>query len=480
MRWKQLIFALLMIPAAVVAQTEDACPVIVRTALDLTRTNCDGTALNEACYGHILLDAQARPDVEAFQFDQPGDIVDLLEVESMRLSAMDTQLGQWGVLLMEVEAEVRRLTESLTDDAATPASDEPTLLDVQMLLFGDVQLNDANRFIQLVASEETSIYLQPDEDSGDIGTLDEGARIIANARLADSDWLRVRFSDAVTGLGWVRATDFVPNENIQYLEELTPDEAGTIPEDARARFGPMQAFTIQTGRDDAPCAEAPNSGLLIQTPEGAAAVSLWLDEVVIQMDATAFVQATPGGDLTIDVLEGSVSAEAFGDTQVAYEGTRITIPLDDEAAAAGAPEELSAMDADAVQSLPVGLLDNPVEIPTPFEPNSGQPVSGDWAFQWGVSELTCPDGTTVPFVSDGTPATITLQDQGLLLSGTPYTAQGSGIYRGTYTDANGNLHQDTLRVVSHDRIEGEKVLDLVSPVCTLNVPFSLSLMSPFD
>lgn len=473
MRLKQLIFALLLIPSVALAQ-DATCPTIVETALNLTRESCDGTENNEACYGHILLDAAPRPGLDEFQFEEPGDIVDLLAVESMRLSAMDTRLGQWGVLLMQVEAEVQRVADTLDSEEGL------SVADVQMLLFGDVEFSDANRFLRLTALEDTTIYTLPDTTSDAVNTVPEGESVIVNARLEDNSWYRVRYTDRAAGLAWIQADALELNEEIDYLEAIPLDSVELIPASARARFGPMQAFTLSTGVNDAPCAEAPNSGMLIQTPEGVASVSLWLDEVVIQMNATAFVQAEAGGNLTIDVLEGAVELEADGEIVTAYAGTRVTVPLNDELGLAGAPPELAPLDTQAVQSLPVGLLDNPVDIPTPFDPSAGVPLSGDWRYQWGVASLTCPDGTEVPFVSDNTPATITVQDEGLQLSGVFYQARGNGIYRTTYTDGNGNLHQDTLTVQSLDFINGEKVLDLVSPVCTLTVPFSLSLISPFD
>jgi hypothetical protein len=68
----------------------------------------------------------------------------------------------------------------------------------------------------------------------------------------------------------------------------------------------------------------------------------------------------------------------------------------------------------------------------------------------------------------------------LYWNATGYQQTAPGVYRGSYVDGNGNLHQDTLQVIAADRIIGEKVLDLVNPVCTLNVGFRLQLATPAD
>jgi hypothetical protein len=100
-----------------------------------------------------------------------------------------------------------------------------------------------------------------------------------------------------------------------------------------------------------------------------------------------------------------------------------------------------------------------------------------WSFAWGSDSLECPDGTQVPFESAGVPSEIRVEDEALLWDAIRYTQVTPGVYTGSFVDGGGNLHQDTLQVLAPDRIAGEKVLDLASPVCTLNVTFTLQLVS---
>jgi hypothetical protein len=447
------------ITAEATPDTAQSCPRIVRTALDFTEQNCSGTSLNEACYGHIRLEAQPRLNLETFDFDDPGDIVELIELESLQLSALDTNSGQWGVMLMEVEANVEGV---IRPD------------DVQLLLFGDTRLEDAATFARVTATADLDIRRTPSETAEAVAELPADEAIQANARTDDGDWLRVRFSAEAAGLGWIPADAITTDDDINDLSVAAaePDE-----DDLSARYGPMQAFFFESAGRDAPCAEAPNSGMLIQTPEGVASVTLWLDEVVIQLDGSSFVQAQPGGNLTVNVLEGSARVESRGESRTAISGTAIDVSLDDDGLADDVPSEPRAFNAEDVQSLPVGLLDDEVTVPEAAQLNAGEPLPGAWQYQWGVNELTCDDGTTVPFTSGDEPAAIQVQQDSLTLSDLRYNEISTGVYRISYTDSFGNLHQDTLQVIAPDRIDGTKQLELVDPVCTLNVPFRLQLIN---
>ncbi len=294
-RW--LLFLLLLaVPTLVQAQqsesTQEAqpntCPMIVQTAITLTNQRCEPTELNQICYGHLVLDAQPRTGLADFGFSEPGDIVDVIEVQSLRLSALDTDTGRWGVVRMQIEA-------NLAESIDTPP-------EVQILLFGDAELNDASQFLAGQALEAAIIRQQPDTESPVLISLEAGDEVTANGRLPDSSWLRINLG---RNNGWIRADLVTMIGDIETLTGLSPDTHSQLENEILAQFGPMQAFYFRSGVDDAPCAEAPNSGLLIQTPEGVASISIWLDEVVIQLDATAFIQAQPDGNLVINVLDGT-------------------------------------------------------------------------------------------------------------------------------------------------------------------------------
>ena len=453
---------------------EAGCPELVTMALEQTETECEDTGLNEACYGNSSMDAQPRPGIPEFTFSQPGHKIDLIDIESLRLSTMDVAIDQWGVTMLYVEG---RQADRASDDDGVELGEDA----VQYVLFGDVEIGESTTFLGVTALEALAIRSRPTTDSDPLAELADGVSIVANGRLEDSTWVRVRLPGDNSNIGWIKAEFVVPDGDgdLEELAAIPFEVANTEEPGERATYGPMQIFSFQSGQDDAPCAEAPNSGILIQTPEGAASISIWMDEVVITMDATAFVQVEPGGDMTISILEGSAQVEADGVSRTIIPGTQVTVPIDDNLVAVGQPSAPEAFVMENLDNVPVGLLDEVVTIPQPVNIQPGVPFEGNWLFSWGVQSRTCPDGTEIPFSSIGTTGTITAQEGGVFWHGVLYTQTTQGVYTATYADDNGNLHRDTLQVQAGDRISGEKVIELVNPVCTLNVPFSVQLISSF-
>jgi len=458
-----------------------ACPAIVENAITLTEVGCEGTGLNQACYGHLVLDAEARSGASELDFGEPGDIIDLVEVASLRLSAMDVLTGQWGVVLLQLEPFVAEDDSGPIFPEATPLP-EATEMPVEdqaatILLFGDVELEDAVQFLSVTATAEVNIRERPSIDSPVLGTLGESEALTANGRLESGGWVRVRLPEELGSVGWIAEDLLEVQGDPETLLTITEEQAFSDTPDELAEFGPMQAFYFRTGDEDAPCAEAPDSAMLVQTPEGVASVNLWMDEVVVQLDGTAHVQADAGGELTLSVLDGTAEVTLDGQTRTVVAGQQVGVELDESLSPAGPLSDPEAYDLDELGSLPLGLLPEEVTPAAPLTLAPGTPVAGRWRFTWGVESETCPDGTVIPFVSSGELAEIRVTAEGLTLGGIPYDLVTPGIYSGSYVDGSGTLHQDTLSVVASDRILGESVLDLISPVCTLNVPFALTLVS---
>ncbi len=154
------------------------------------------------------------------------------------------------------------------------------------------------------------------------------------------------------------------------LPETLPGEAATVvlfgsvavlrDDSAGPEYGPLQAFYLTTGLHDAPCAAAPDSGILIQTPQGGGTVTLRVNAVTVALGSTVYVQALPGGELVIYVLEGSARVEAFGAAATVPAGSVVRVPLDGNGTASGPPGTPEAFDAASLAALPVGLLDRAV------------------------------------------------------------------------------------------------------------------------
>jgi hypothetical protein len=124
----------------------------------------------------------------------------------------------------------------------------------------------------------------------------------------------------------------------------------------------MQAFYFKTGLSDAPCSAAPDSGILIQTPQGAGKINLTANDVEISLGSTAYVQAQASGFMTVSVVEGQGTVTAAGTTVSVPAGTRARVPLDNALQANGAPIGPEPYDDARLAVLPIGLLTDAITI----------------------------------------------------------------------------------------------------------------------
>jgi hypothetical protein len=323
------------------------CPEIVTGALKTADRLCEKAGRNQACYGHITLEASPQPEVAEFVFDEEGDVVNVVDVQTLRLSAMDETTGSWGVALMRVQAGLKDVS-----------SVEPVIL----LLFGDVEIENAMTMpsstvdVAVVAGDTVNVRSTPSAGAEIVGRLRTGQIVTATGRLVDGTWLRIALPNS-GGVGWVYAPLLEAKDGIASLDVV---EGSSSP-----AYGPMQAFYFRSGGSDTTCPQA-NNGLLIQTPEGVAQVSLLINEVDIQLGSTVFFQAQPGEAMTISVVEGSARVEAAGGAEKAYAGSQITVPLTDDLKPAGPPEPPKAYDMSEMEFLPVDYLARPISVHAPL------------------------------------------------------------------------------------------------------------------
>src|SRR5262249_2613437 len=90
LRWSQSTFTGTNI---VMAQTP-SCPEMVKKALDSANQICSALQRNQACYGNTLASANPRAGSN-FTFTKPGDIINLKDLQTLKLTAYDPQAGTW-------------------------------------------------------------------------------------------------------------------------------------------------------------------------------------------------------------------------------------------------------------------------------------------------------------------------------------------------------------------------------------------------
>ena len=342
-----LLMAVFSVPVTALAQV---CTGIVQQALEATHARCDELGTNQACYGHARLEAQPQAGLPEFTFQAPGDIINVTALRSLRLSALDEQTGIWGVARMAVQPS---------------APDVDPGEQVTFLLFGDVEIQNlipqpSATAASVLSQLNVNVRREPSLEAFVTRTLVSGEGVVARGRTEDNRWLYIQTSDGE--YGWVSAPAMQIEGGIAAVNAIEP---------WTTNFGPMQAIRLETGEDGVLCDDMPESGVLIQTPDGVAEVSLWINEVKVRLGSTAYIRAGRNREMRITMLEGQAQVEAQGETVTAPAGTELTIQLDQNLAPVAPPSVPQQIQA-PVNNLPVQDLERPVPtllptvvLPTP-------------------------------------------------------------------------------------------------------------------
>jgi hypothetical protein len=334
------LLALLSFGPLIAATGYDVCSELVKTALQATNDVCEATSRNSACYGHLKLQAEPQPGFGPFSFDKVGDTVSVAHMNSLRLSPMDMLTGTWGVALLRLQADI--------------PDDKPQ--NVNLLLFGDVEVQNLAPEAVLInvtlnSAGNVNVRRDPENTAFVMGTLTDRQSVTARGRSEDGAWIYIDFPGETNQKGWVRRSFVRTDEDLSTLNVIEPN---------LTQYGPMQAFYLKTGSKRTSCEEAPNDGLLVQTPEGVAEVRLWINEVKIRLGSTAFITSSPGNSMTIKTLEGAAHVEALGVEQVAVAGTGVTIQLNEHSGASAPPSAPKAYTSTEIENLPVDNLDREI------------------------------------------------------------------------------------------------------------------------
>jgi hypothetical protein len=128
----------------------------------------------------------------------------------------------------------------------------------------------------------------------------------------------------------------------------------------------MLAVTISTGIGQPDCEEAPQSAVMIQSPEGSQ-VAMNINGADVTLGSTAYVTTNPETQrMTFAVLEGTGVVSAFGVSQVVIPGMKTGVQLGggpNGLLASGPPNEPAPYDFANIQHAPVQLLDRQIVVP---------------------------------------------------------------------------------------------------------------------
>ncbi|PJF28701.1 MAG: hypothetical protein CUN52_12115 [Phototrophicales bacterium] len=164
--------------------------------------------------------------------------------------------------------------------------------------------------------------------------------------------------------------DTLPGQNVTFIlfGDVMLENATTPEQVENGEFTPMQAFYLKTGIGDAGCSEAPDSGLLVQTPKGVGEIAFNVNGVDVTMGSTVFFQATNTDQLTATTIEGSAVLTVDEQSFPVLAGTRFGIERVDTIIQTLSDFPQSYADIlDRLTVLPLRLLDREIQIQPPLD-----------------------------------------------------------------------------------------------------------------
>lgn len=166
--------------------------------------------------------------------------------------------------------------------------------------------------------------------------------------------------------------DTVPGQNVTFVLFGDVELVNNVSTEqiANGEFTPMQSFYLTTGIGDARCREAPESGMLVQTPEGVGEISLVVNEVNVQMGSTVLFQADAQNNLQLTTLEGAAVVDTEDTAYPVIAGTRFNLNVTqsvDGRRFIPLPDLPAAYELERLEALPVGLLDRRIELRQPLD-----------------------------------------------------------------------------------------------------------------
>ncbi len=213
---------------------------------------------------------------------------------------------------------------------------------------------------------DLSAEAQPDvsefvfEESGDVVDVDD----ILTLELSQLDEELGTWGVAVMSLQ-ADIPNTLPGQNVTfilfgdvYIENASTDEQT-----------PMQAFYLRTGIGAVACEDAPESGLLIQSPDGVDEVTFNVNGVDVQVGSTVLFETTDEEgelEMVMSPIEGSLAVQFDDENFPAVEGTSLRLPLNEELLPDGRPGLPEAYNENRVAPLPIAPLPRAINTAPPM------------------------------------------------------------------------------------------------------------------
>lgn len=343
----------------------DNCPAIVEQALISTDEACMNLGRNQVCYGNQQVSAEGRREL---QFESSGDIANLADIQTITTAPLDVESGIWGVALLNVQANIPN---------TLPGQN------VTFVLFGDTTLVneiDVAFEVQLhaISTGNINVRREPATNAGIVTVLQTNEAVTVVGRNNTGDWVLVQLNEG--GTAWVFTSLLTIDGDIAELPLF---------DSAPQYTNPMQAFQFSSGVGASLCDEAPQDGLLIQSPENIT-VNFLINGIEVQIGSTALIrEVTESGMLQIINIHGNVTISVNGESIALAPGESINVQ-------AGEPlPEPSIYTENAMRALPLNLLPEEVSIPPVIVSLEPYDVVGDGEFNLFPMTFLNPDGDAI-------------------------------------------------------------------------------------
>ncbi|MDZ4767923.1 MAG: SH3 domain-containing protein [Chloroflexota bacterium] len=328
---------LVVAPLHQVHAQEVTCPTNVLMAMSRAAAACVSMGPDQGCYGSGQVITEVRDQYPLPPLTQPGERIAL---DALSVIRTESEGDTWSTAYLNLHGSFNRALGQR----------------VAIWLIGSTILANNARSIpeaEVIASGNAIIRSQPDQDEPIVAQVAVNTPLIANGYSDDAAWVRV-FIPNLAAIGWVStdSLDFVPFTDLALIDD---PEAGYA--------SPFRFMYLISGTDDALCADAPQSGMMIQSANGRESVYFLLNNVILDISGTIFVQASAGGTLDVNVIDGFTSVTtklAQRESIAAYTlippGSRIRVPLDERGLGIESDLQIEPFDAAALAPLPISIL----------------------------------------------------------------------------------------------------------------------------
>lgn len=291
-RWFMVSISVCILTSFSLSFAQGTCPQIVEQALTSLGDNCEALRRNTACYGYNLVSAEFSEAVEDDFFSHPADTSGLDILESITTAEMNTDLSQWGVAVMNLQANI---PNSIPGQA------------VKFVLLGDVEVESVIEpettfknadSIDVVVDSDANIHSGPSQNFNVIGSALADETLGIDGQSADGNWYRTIVNNRV---GWIFGELLVEDDMLTDLPILDGQQRSL-----------MQAFYLRTGIGTPACEEAPSDTLVVQGPKNIE-IDLTVNGADIQIGSTIAMRILPPGNIIeFTVIDGQLTVIGGG------------------------------------------------------------------------------------------------------------------------------------------------------------------------